>query len=83
MEWLHLSLKPKPSKFRATIVDLHKSTPTYAKSMPRPMETRERPRPPNPRRRRRLDNQNILPFTMGKMTVRTGLYWPNLWKSRN
>jgi hypothetical protein len=30
MEWLHLPLKIKPSKFRATIVDLHKSTLTYA-----------------------------------------------------
>jgi hypothetical protein len=82
MEWLHLPLKLKPSKFRATIADLHKFTPTYSKSMPRPMETRERPRPP-PNQRRRLDNQNILPFTMGKMTVRTVLHWPNLWKSRN
>jgi hypothetical protein len=81
MEWLHLPLKLKPSKFRATIADLHKSTPTHAKLMARPMETRERPRPPNPRRR--LDNQKILYFTMGKMTVRTVLHWPNLWKSRN
>jgi hypothetical protein len=53
MEWLHhLPLKLKPSKFRATIADLHnKSAPTYAKPTPRPMEKRERPRPPNPRRR--------------------------------
>jgi hypothetical protein len=69
MEWLHLPLKLKPSKFRATITDLHKSTPIYAKSIPRPMETRKRPRPSNPRRS--LDNKNILPFTMGKMTIRS------------
>jgi hypothetical protein len=81
MELLHLPLKLKPSKFRATIADLHKSTPTYTKSIPGPMETRERQRPPNPRRQ--LDNQNILPFSMGKMTVRTVFHWPNLWKSRN
>jgi hypothetical protein len=36
--------------------------------MPRPMETRKRPRPQNPRRR--LENQNILTFTMGKMTAK-------------
>jgi hypothetical protein len=43
--WLYFPLKLKPSKFRATIMDLHKSTPTYTKSIPRPMKTRKRPRP--------------------------------------
>jgi hypothetical protein len=81
MEWLHLPLKLKPSKLRATITDLHKSTPTYAKSIPRPMETRKTPRPPNPRRR--LENQNILPFTMGKMTAKRVFNWPRVCTSRN
>jgi hypothetical protein len=32
------------------------------------METRKIPRPPNPRRR--LEKQNILVFTMGKITAK-------------
>jgi hypothetical protein len=56
---LHLPLKLKPSKCRATIEALHKSTLTFAKSVPSSMETRKRPRQPIPRRR---ENQNILPL---------------------
>jgi hypothetical protein len=65
--WLHLPLTQKISEFRAIVLVSHKSTPTYTKSMPSPMETRKNQRPPNPRR---MENQNILPFTMGKMTAR-------------
>jgi hypothetical protein len=56
----------------------HKSTPTYAKSIPSLMETRKTPRSPNPTRRQ--ENQ---PFTMGKMTVRKVSNWPKLCKSRS
>jgi hypothetical protein len=79
--WLHdIPLKAKVSNFRATIVVPHKSTSNYSKSMPMPMITRKKPRPPNPRR---LENQNILPFTIGKTIARRVFNWPKLSTSRN
>jgi hypothetical protein len=54
------STELKISKFRNTIAVPPKSTPTYEKSMPSPMERRKKSsRPPNPRRR---ENQNMLPM---------------------
>jgi hypothetical protein len=74
-------LKLKLSKFRGIIMDLHKSIATYKEPTPRPMETRKRPRPLNPKRR--LENQNILPFTMGKMTAKRVFNWSRVCTSRN
>jgi hypothetical protein len=45
------------------------------------MVERKKPRPPNPRRR--LENQNILLFTMGKMTAKRVFNWPRLFTFRN
>jgi hypothetical protein len=79
--WLHLPLKLKASKCMATITVPNKSTPSYTKSMPSPMETRKSLRPPNPWTS--LEKQHILPFTMGKMTARRVFNWTRLYTSRN